>query len=266
MMYRSWLPQACLLESHISDRFQPVAERWLRKWIKQDFDVSVLISRSQSKENFASDSLFWECEESKIILAVDPMAKSAMLQSVFGANLKRLGYDSSIDNVLVDFMVQTIIEDLQPALCSFFQCSNQSFKLLPGNDSVRSYGEYALSVFLMHNLPVLHIFMDTNIAVAARKFNLCAANIDVFGDAREIGLSAIEVDIEASLGQAHIELAELKDLSCGYILIMDTNITDTIPIIISGYQTDILRAQIRRMGDGIALQLMRTTEMDQASV
>jgi len=252
----AWLPAKAFADGVAARRLAAAVEAWAERWFA-DRRVAPLADPA------AARAAVWRAEAAQVQSLDDGLAVAvgdagrlaiagAMLDAAIDVRKAR-----PADRQLFDRLSDACLDDLRTRMA-------QAFKLAPdarwrAGDSVDDLPPADAHAFGFDDAdePLLLLFVTRDLEVALIKSGLRAPPSPPALAPLATGLAAQTVDLSALLGRCDLTVAELAELTCGDVLVLDRDLDAPLDLAIDG-RLKSGRCSVAPDGDRLHLTIVQT--------
>ncbi|MEM9584753.1 MAG: FliM/FliN family flagellar motor C-terminal domain-containing protein [Pseudomonadota bacterium] len=257
MRSKPWLPEAALLDGKLEKSLHSLLMNWSGGWFHKSSDMTVLLSFALNNRETSKSSLFWKTPKGQISFLISEEGRRALFDCMVGP-LPPPKKMNAQDNALVDYIIIEAVENLKPQLFQLFGCRENFEKEDPrrGLEELPSNAECVFSILLGQKTPLLHVFVDRALVVAARRSMTSNPEPVQFLNKIDEGLDAQHVAVGARLGGAVLEVRDFMGLAVGDVVVLDRGIEEAVPVTADGHDAGSLSCEIVQTDAGATLRLV----------
>lgn len=245
--WRPWLPVAAFERLDVRQDVESVVTGWSERWWSGD----CLRSVEPEEQEGAEPSVVTRRTASGLMIRVAP---SILLAGLFGRDVPTEP-GTAADERLLDALSEAALDDLRRSLLGavrldpaepFVARAAPADSETDGDLAVRFRGRDAcfLEVRIGESTLIGLIKAELDAAPTRPKLYRLAAAVEVQA-----------VPLTGALGRCEINVSDLRGLALGDILIFDTTVEQTLPLIIDGPSTTVATGRLTRTDTGLALAL-----------
>lgn len=250
---RPWLPSGTVPPPALDKALADMVALWSRKWFALDELRPVGALTRHANRGRPLRIARWHLLDEEVALGFADGDMTGLGALVLGVAPETTRRDA--DRELLEKIGGECADDLKRQLIEFLRLPpGQAWRTTDGIAALEPV--WSIDLAGKGKAPHLHLEIgDARFTRLAKEHLPAARPGAAIGDAQSAVL-ALPLDLSALLGRCSLTVAELENLSCGDVLVLDGTTTAALPLAIEGALAPRGSAQVIRQDAGLALQIV----------
>jgi len=255
LTYRHWLPDDAIVPEAVRDPIARAVAQWNARWFVGDYACVAGLKSSSGAARNETDDTGWRVYRTAVAIRSKTAAPTCMTDRAVDMETSGL-HLSEGDHMLLKALGQHMIADLAETIeVAFGLAGETASELRLVRDPLADGGGMLCILTDPSGREILGLAIPSHVVALHVKSTLGASvpRAEAVQSPVE-ALVRVPLLIEAVIGSAELNLAELADLSVGDVLVLDRAIDAPVEVAIADTHRIFARAQLIQIDDEMALE------------